>query len=275
MKIVFFGTPEYVVPIVKILPNLVTVVTQPPKEVGRKKFITRSAVDNWAYKHKIPVVYDLKDVPQFDLGVLAAYGKIIPEFLIHNSKFGILNVHPSLLPKYRGASPVQAAILNGDEETGVTIIKIDKLVDHGPIISQFKEEVLPDETTVTLRARLFERSAEVLAALIEPYIKGKIKPREQNHKEATFTKIVKKEDGFVDFKKDSPIKIERMLRAYTPWPGVWSKVRIENRQLRIKILKAHLDINHQSLIIDAVQLEGKNPVSWEEFRRGYPNATLE
>ncbi len=271
MKIVFFGTPEYVLPIVKILPNLVAVVTQPPKEIGRKKFIIRSAVDNWAYKHQVPVVYDLNKVPPADLGILAAYGKIIPELVIRNLKFGILNIHPSLLPKYRGASPIQAAILNGEGETGVTIIKIDKLVDHGPIISQFREEVLPTDTTLSLRARLFKRSAQVLSALIEPYLKGKIKPREQNHKEATYTKIVKKEDGFVDLKKDNPVKVERMLRAYEGWPGIWT---LANGK-RLKILKAHLDIGHQSLIIDEVQLEGKNPVSWEEFKRGYPNVALE
>ncbi|MBI3443644.1 methionyl-tRNA formyltransferase [Candidatus Woesebacteria bacterium] len=271
MRIVFFGTPDYVLPIVKVLPNLAAVVTQSPKGVGRKKFITRSAVDNWAYKHQVPVVYDLNKVPKFDLGILAAYGKIIPELVIRNLKYGILNIHPSLLPKYRGASPIQAAILNGDEETGVTIIKIDKLVDHGPIISQFREEILPTDTSASLRARLFERSAQVLAALIEPYLQGKIKPREQNHKEATYTKIVKKEDGFVDFKKDNPVDIERKLRAYELWPGIWTLVDGK----RLKILKAHLDISHQSLVIDTVQLEGKNPVSWEEFRRGYPNARLE
>ncbi len=266
MRIIFFGTPEYVLPIVKILPNLVAVVTQPPKEVGKKKFITRSAVDNWAYKHQVPVVYDLDKVPQFDLGILAAYGRIIPENLIQNTKYGILNIHPSLLPKYRGASPIQAAILNGDEEIGVTIIKIDKLVDHGPIISQFREEVLPTDTTLSLRARLFERSAQVLSALIEPYLKGKIKPREQNDKDATYTKIVKKDDGFVDFKKDNPVDIERKLRAYEGWPGIWTLVGGK----RLKILNAHLE--EKKLILDQVQLEGKNPVSWEEFKRGYPGA---
>ena len=279
MKIIFFGTPEYVLPVLTALDKVyevVCVVTQKPKEVGRKKFITRSAVDNWAYKHKIPVLYDFEKIPPADLGVVAAYGKIIPESIIHNLKFGILNVHPSLLPKYRGASPVQAAILSKDSETGVSIIKMDEEIDHGPIVSQFREDILSDDTTGTLGARLFQRSADVLVALIKPYLEGKIKPRLQNHKEATFTHLIKKQDGFIDLKKTSPQEAERFIRAMQPWPGAWTQIKLERdkvtKLLRLKILKAHLQENE--LILDEVQLEGKNPVSWKQFKEAYPNAEL-
>lgn len=293
MKIIFFGTPDYVLPILTALNKVyevVCVVTQSPKEVGRKKFITRSPIDNWAYKHKVEVIYDLNKIPKADLGILAAYGKIIPEFVIGQMKFGILNVHPSLLPKWRGASPVQAAISSGETETGVSIIKTDEEVDHGPLVSQFKEDILPEDTTGTLRARLFQRSADVLVALIKPYIEGKIKPRLQNHKEATFTHLIKKQDGFIPpeyFKatlQGASFKgkfMERFIRAMQPWPGAWTYIALGNRQKaignrkRLKILKAHIEKlmpNAYQLVSDLVQLEGKNPVSWKEFTLGYPNA---
>lgn len=311
MKIVFFGTPDYVLPILKELNSryeIAAVVTQEPKPTGRKKIIIRSPVDNWAYKQslrskdlkqrKIPVIYDLKKVPKFDLGVLAAYGKIIPKSAIFNSKFGILNIHPSLLPKYRGASPVQATILAGDTETGVTIIKIDELLDHGPIVSQFRQEVAPNDTLGTLRAKLFERASEVLLALIEPYLQGKVSLREQNHQEATHTFMVKKEHGFIPpkyleaalagksleeawfipFIKDysllpSAYSLERFIRAMDPWPGAWTLLRLsasEGQAKRLKILKAHLE--GEKLVLDEVQLEGKNPVPYKQFSQAYPEA---
>jgi methionyl-tRNA formyltransferase len=267
MKVIFFGTPDYTLPILKALAKkyqIVAVVTQNPKPTGRKQQLTYSPIDSWAHQRKIPVIYDLEKVPQADLGILAAYGKIIPESVIKNLKFGILNIHPSLLPKFRGASPVQAAITSGETITGVTVIKLDSEMDHGPIISQFKENINPDDTTDSLRARLFERSAQFLIDLIPKSLNSKIKPKEQDHDKATFTKILTKQDGFVDLKKDSPEKIERMLRAYTPWPGVWTLVN----QKRLKILKAHLE--NEQLILEEVQLEGKNPVSWQQFKEAYP-----
>lgn len=272
LKIIFFGTPEYVVPILSKLSKvheIVAVVTQPPMPVGREQFKKYSPVDDWAHKRDIPIFFEFdKPFPEADLGVCAAYGKIIPKKVLDLFKFGILNIHPSLLPKYRGASPINEAIKNGDTETGVTIIKMDEKMDHGPIITQFREDINPEDTTDTLRRRLFERSAQVLIDLIPNYLKGKIKIKKQNEKEATFTKVLIREDGFIDFKKDDPVKIERMLRAYTPWPGIWTLTN----QKRLKILEAHLDINHQSLTIDKVQLEGKDPVSWKQFKEGYPKA---
>ena len=141
---------------------------------------------------------------------------------------------------------------------------MDEKVDHGPIISQFKEDIAPGDTTETLRKRLFERSADVLNELIEPYLRGKITPRAQNDDEASYTKIVKREDGFVDLKKDAPLEIERKFRAYTPWPGIWTQVDGK----RLKILKVRLE--EEKLILDEVQLEGKNPVTRKQFEDAYP-----
>lgn len=315
MKVVFFGTPEYVLPILENLhkrSEVVAVVTQTPKPADRDKKLTYTAVDSWAFKHKIPVIYDLNKVSRADLGILAAYGKIIPEFLTANFKFGILNIHPSLLPKLRGASPVQAAIIEGLEQTGVTVIKLDNEVDHGPIVSSFKEKIATEDTTGILRQRLFARSSQFLIDLIPPYINGKITPQDQNHKEATFTTQVKKEDGFIppeyfattlrgasfkgikckweipfmnNYELDiTPASMNRFIRAMSLWPGAWTLLRPAERGFegqalkRLKILKSHLElktpINHKSYILipDEVQLEGKNPVSWEEFKRGYPSA---
>src|SRR3990167_7383010 len=153
MKIIFFGTPDYVLPILTNLHKkfvtgpgispIVAVVTQSPKPTDRKRIILYTPVDKWAHEREIPTFYKagelLKEDIVADLGICAAYGEIIPKTVINSFKFGILNVHPSLLPKFRGASPISAAIMAGDTQTGVSIIKMDEKVDHGPIITQFKE----------------------------------------------------------------------------------------------------------------------------------------
>jgi len=312
MKIVFFGTPDYVVPIVNLLhkrfsdktgeSSILAVVTQKPKPSGRKQEIAYSAVDTWAYKKNIPVTYELTAIPPADLGVLAAYGEIIPDSVIKNFKFGILNIHPSLLPKYRGASPVQAAISSMDKETGVTIIKIDSQMDHGPIVSQFKENITETDTLGSLRENLFARASEVLATLIPPYLQGKIKIREQEHKQATYTSLVKKEHGFIppafvhkiitskpvsakwpipfikDFsEKPSAQMLDTFIRALNPWPVAWSEVRLYPKGpiKRLKIFSAHIDKKSKNLLIlDEVQLEGKNTTTYEEYTRGYPKASF-
>lgn len=319
MKIVFFGTPEFVIPILDRLYKvfkpksgespIVAVVTQPPKPSGRKRLLKYSAVDTWAHKKKIPIYFDarklIEDKVEADIGIIASYGEIIPKEVIDYFPNGILNIHFSLLPKFRGASPVQAAIVAGEKEIGVTIFKIDEKLDHGPIVSQFKEEILPTDTTSSLRARLFSRTSEVLTFLLPAYLQGKIKLREQDHKKATYTKILKKDDAFIpqeflqaclqgktkettwkiDFIKDFEIKptpevIERFIRAMQPWPIAWSKIRTKNQERRIKILKAHLEplsaTSNQppatKLVLDEVQLEGKTKVSWQQFKQGYPEA---
>ena len=283
MKIVFFGTPDYVLPVLTSLHKkfvtgpgispMVAVVTQSPKPTGRKQILTYSPVDRWAHEHKIDIFYQsselIKNSVKADIGVLTAYGEIIPKTVIDTFPHGILVVHPSLLPKYRGASPIQGAIANGDKQVGVTIIKMDEKMDHGPIVSQFKEETRPDDTTDTLRARLFERSKDVIVEMIEPYLQGKIKPKEQNHDEATYTKIITKQNGFIDLEKTNPEEAERFIRAMQPWPQAWTLIG----KKRLKVLKAHLE--NGKLVLDEVQLEGKNPVSWKEFKMGYPKVAFE
>lgn len=290
MRLIFFGTPDYVIPILDKLNKyheIVAVVTQPPKPVGREKILTYSAVDSWAYKKKIPKFFDFNDLPKADLGVCASYGAIIPKFVIDHfsakggsasgRKFGILNIHPSLLPKYRGASPIQTTIANQEKITGVTIIKMDGKMDHGPIVSSFKSEILPNDTFETLRVRLFEQSSEFLINLISNYSKNKIKLKPQNEYEATYTKIISKQDGFVDLEKDKPEVIEAKLRAYSPWPGIWTYVQLTVNSLqstakkRLKIIELTVDRSQSAISIEpkTVQLEGKKPVSWNQFKSSY------
>jgi methionyl-tRNA formyltransferase len=283
MKIVFFGTPDYVLPILTFLHKkfvtgpgkspIVAVVTQSPKPVGRKQIITYSPIDHWAHEHGIPMHYSASELAvdgvEADIGILASYGEIIRKDVINLFPHGIMVIHPSLLPKYRGASPIPAAIAAGETITGVTIFKMDEKVDHGPIISQFKEEVLPTDTTETLRVRLFERSAEVLVELLEPYMQGKITPKVQDDSEATG------ENGRIDLNKVSPEEVERFIRAMLPWPVAWTTVRLaptDTTTRKIKIHKAHIDDG--KLVLDEVQLEAKEKVSWKQFKEGYREATF-
>lgn len=310
MKIIFFGTPEYVLPILNSLYKslkgksgespIVAVVTQKPRPKGRQQKLFYTPVDNWAHLKNIPKYYTsrelLKDNISADVGVLASFGEIISKEVLGIFPHGILNIHPSLLPKFRGAAPVQATIATGEKQSGATIIKLDEKLDHGPIISQFKEKVRDNDTTESLRNRLFEKSAEVITTLLPAYIKGKINPREQAQKEAIFTTLLKKAHGFIPskylqaafegrtlqdewkipFVKDftthpSPSTLHQFIRAMQPWPQAWTDVKVTSNKKqvtkRIKILKAHLEDN--KLKLDEVQLEGKNRVSWKQFRQGY------
>lgn len=317
MKIVFFGTPEYVVPILNALHKnfrsrsegspVKLVVTQPPRPTGRKQRIEYSEVDHWAHKKKVPKAYNPLEVVEknidAEIGILASYGAIIPKKVIDHFPLGILNIHPSLLPKLRGASPVQATIATGNE-AGATIIKLDEKLDHGPIVAQFKADLKDSDTTETFRERIFAQSAEVLVSLLPAYIKGKVNIKAQDHKKATFTTMLKKEHGHIPWKylqaamqgkslKDkweipfiknytthyTPSTIHRFIRALTPWPGAWSTIMIGKEDKRLKILKSHLEtfMDHASqiaddrLVIDTVQIEGKNPVSWDQFTNAYPD----
>ena len=280
MKIVFFGTPDYVLPVLLSVHKkfvtgpgkspIVAVVTQPPRPVGRRQILSYSPIDKWAHDHKVPIFYSPDDLVKanldIELGVLASYGEILKKEVINLFPQGILVIHPSLLPKYRGASPIPEAIKNGETKTGVTILKMDEKMDHGPVVVQFKDDILPDDTTESLRARLFAKSAQVLVETLEPYMQGKIKLKKQNDIDATFTKLTKKQDGFITLSEMAPEAAERFIRAMYPWPGAWTLLP---NQKRLKILKAHLEEGGK-LALDEVQLEGKDPVKWKQFEIAYP-----
>ncbi len=302
MKIIFIGTPEFGVIILEELIKAnfkpVLVVTAPDKPVGRKKITTPPPVKTSAQKYKIPIVQPEKicdsqsEISNLkpDLIVVAAYGQILPKEILEIPEYGCLNVHPSLLPRWRGSSPIQYTILNGDKETGVTIILMTEKVDQGDIIAISKFQITnPRITYLKLHNILAGKGANLLLEVIPKWIKGKIKPFPQDETKATYTKILKKEDGKIDWKKPAEY-IERQIRAFQPWPGAFTFLKLKN----LKILdadvlkqtkngpfgppgKTYLAPNDKIaaqtgkdfLIIEKLQLEGKKPMSSEEFLRGH------
>ena len=205
------------------------------------------------------------------IGILASYCEILKKEILEKPKHGILNIHPSLLPQYRGPSPVQTAILNNDQENGVTIFKMDEKIDHGPILAQFKEEIRPEETAESLYQRLFLAGAKVLTTILPAYLEGKIELRKQDDSQSTFTKKFNREDGKINW-QEKPAKIERKIRAFYPWPGTWTEITIKGKRKRLKIIKAHLEKN--KLILDQVQLEGKKSVTYKQFKEGYSKVEI-
>ncbi|MFQ6083970.1 MAG: methionyl-tRNA formyltransferase [Candidatus Aminicenantia bacterium] len=239
MKIIFFGTPQSAVPsFFKILENghrIELVITQPDKPTGRGKTFTPPPLKEAAQKFGIPVYQPLKireDSFAFekikeinpDLIVVVAYGQIIPASIIYHPKYGSVNVHFSLLPKYRGAAPVQWTILNGEKTTGVSIFRLNEKMDEGDILSQKEVEILPNEKGSHLEARLAEIGAELLVDTISKLKEGKIKPKKQNHSLASYAPKLKKEDGLINWSQTSQ-EIDRLVRAMDPWPSAYSFIQ--------------------------------------------------
>jgi len=230
-KLIFMGTPEFAVPILKkLIDNTykpVAVFCAPDKPIGRKQILTPPLTKALAQEHNIPIYqpansHELAQTIKSlscDIIITAAYGLIFPKEVLDAPQYGCLNIHPSLLPKYRGASPLQATILNGDIETGVTIYKMDAKVDHGPIIIQKKLESSLDQlTTPELSEKLANFSSELLLETLPEWLAGKITPIPQDDSLASHTKIIKKEDGQINWQKSAK-KIEQQIRAFTPWPS--------------------------------------------------------
>ena len=223
-KVIFFGSsPFSCIVLEKIAPYCVAVVTNPDRPAGRGLKLTPNPVKIFAQKYGIPTEYQTPDTET--IGIVAAYGKIIPQEIIDKFEGKLYNIHPSLLPKYRGPSPLQQQILDGVTDTGVTIIKMDALMDHGPIVAVAHDTIRPDDTAVTLGERLFSLGADLI-------LNNELRSMnygEQDHTQATYTKKLTRQDGFVT--EDDP-KIDIKKRAFYPWPGVWT---INSKGERIKI----------------------------------------
>lgn len=237
MRLIFMGTPQFALPTLEELIKSkefkpLSVVTMPDKPVGRKHKLTSSPVKLLAQKHHIPALQPqkIKDNKEFtrqikkldpELIVVIAYGKIIPKEILEIPKLGIINVHASLLPKYRGPSPIQAAILEGDSKTGVVIMKIDEQMDTGDILSWKEINITARETAQTLHNKLAAAGAKLLMETLPKYINEEIKPQPQDNSLATYCKIITREDGKVFWNKPSQY-INRQVRAFTPWPGAFT-----------------------------------------------------
>jgi len=220
--------------------QVVAVVTQPDKPKGRDLRLAPSPVKILAGKLHLPVLQPIKARDEKfiselrelkpDLIAVVAYGQILPQTVLDLPPHGCLNVHTSLLPKYRGASPIQSAILNGETETGVTIMKMDAGLDTGEIISQTRTPILPEDNSQTLHDRLAQLGAELLVETIPDYVAGKIPPKPQPADGASYAAKIKKEDGKIDWNEPAE-KILNRLRAFTPWPGVFTFLPSEPEQI--------------------------------------------
>ncbi|HUW72121.1 MAG TPA: methionyl-tRNA formyltransferase [Candidatus Humimicrobiaceae bacterium] len=311
MKIVFIGTPEFSVTILKGLISggfkPVLVITETDTPVGRKQIITPPPVKALAQEHNIPVEQPIKigdcklkiENLKPDLIVIAAYGQIIPKTILDIPRHGCLNVHPSLLPRWRGPSPIQYAILNGDKKTGVTIILIDEKTDHGPILSQREIIIDEDEAGKTLYEKLADLGARLLLETIFQVERGLLKAQPQDEEKAIYSKILSREDGKINWRKTAE-DIKRQIRAFELWPESFTFWQSTRKMLKIKILKARILESKEGitypigktlvvpqnqicvqcgkgllrgerdfLVIEKLQLEGKKEMASEEFLRGH------
>lgn len=283
IRYIFFGTPEFAAIILKRLIDVgmapVAVVTNPDRPVGRKKVVSPAAVKQYLLKenvHEVVIAQPerfggvcINDIIKIgaEVGILAAYGKIIPHEVIAIFPKGIVVIHPSLLPFYRGPTPIQSALLNGDKETGTTLFLMDEEVDHGPILAQSVLSVTNSDIYETLSKKLAEASADLLIEKLPHYLRGDTAPQAQDDARATYTKKFTSADGFVDFDNDAPEKIWRMVRALNPKPGVWTtatrillaslRASRSNLNARVKLLAA--DYTDGKLILKKIQFAGKKP----------------
>lgn len=291
LTIAYFGSPDFSARFLekllideetKKLVEVKLVVTQPDKPVGRKQILTPTPVKQTALKidNSLEITspgklteqsgenYKLK-ISQLDLALVYAYNQIIPKEYLVLPKYGFWCIHPSLLPKYRGPSPIATALINGDEETGVTIFKMDEKIDHGPIIVQEKISIALTDLRPDLEKKLTDLAFEMFKKLIATDL-NKLRLTAQADQIATYTKKLKKEDGFIPFEnlklkiENSPEKLFNLFRGLYPWPGIWTL--LPNGK-RLKINK--ISLNKEKIIIERVQLEGKKEVDFATFNRAY------
>jgi len=290
-KLIIFASSSYPLPVLDKIQNdsrflIGLVITRPDRPIGRKKIISPNPVKLWAEKNKIPVICPenfigkntkevitrIKEVNP-TLGLVAHYGLKIPQAVFSLPHHQTLNIHFSLLPKYRGGAPLEHTIINGDKKTGITVLKLDKDFDTGNIVYQKEIELAGNETVAGLYYKLFDMTANIIPDVLIDYINGQLIPKEQKGA-VIFANKKELGDGKIDWKK-KPEFLERFIRALNPNPGTWTEILL-NRETgdkkRLKILKAHLD--NGILIFDEVQLEGKTPVSYTHFQKSYPNTTV-
>jgi methionyl-tRNA formyltransferase len=249
LRVVFFGTPLFASRFLEGLLNdsyfdVVGVVTQPDEHVGRKKVLTAPPTKTLALEECVTVFQPtkLKDEEfveairalKADIFVIVAYGRILPEVILNIPKLGSINVHPSLLPKWRGPSPLHAAIAAGDEKSGVSIMKIDEAMDHGPLLAQAVIDLAADETVDTLTEKVVHTGVPLLIDSLKAYHAGSLTPVDQEHAAATYCTLLTREDGVITA-QDSAEAIERKVRAYTPWPSVSTTWHKNGEAVGIKI----------------------------------------
>ena len=300
LKIAFFGTPEFAVPALQKLidrgEDIMAVVTQPDRAVGRGQQVKLTPVKQLALTYALAVLQPERvRQPEFleafrqlkcDLAVVVAFGQIFPQALLDIPPYGFINVHSSLLPAYRGAAPINWAIINGETETGATIMQLDAGMDTGAILLQERLPIQPDDTAQTLHDRLARLGAQLLGKALDELRQGLWQPRAQDGSQATYAALMKKDDGLIDWTRDSRSLVNQ-VRGMTPWPGCFSF--IDGKILKIHraaaLEKKH---GHQpgmvmaadaegievaagsgSVLLREVQLEGKKRMEARDFLKGF------
>ncbi len=282
IQFAFFGSSRFsVIALDKLarrgfLPALV--VTTPDKPAGRKLKLTPTPVKEWAIAKGIPVldpssldavfVSALKE-KKLDLFVVASYGKIIPQAIIDLPPQKTLNIHPSLLPRYRGASPLQSAMLDDAKDTGVTVMRIDAKMDHGPIVAQKDVHVDEWPRYEDFETLMATEGAGLLADTMPAWAAGDAPEREQDHEAATYTKKIAKSDGLIDFADDAYLNF-RKIQAYHEWPGAYFFISRDGQDMRVKITQA--SFAGGALHIEKVIPEGGKEISYKDFTSGYGTA---
>jgi methionyl-tRNA formyltransferase len=301
MRIVFMGTPEFAVPALERLIfdgyEVVAVYTQPDKAAGRGQHFVASPIKQVAISLNRPVVQpaSFKEAGavaqlaglQPEVIVVAAYGQLLPQSVLDIPAHGCINIHPSLLPRYRGASPVAAAILGGDEFTGVSIMLMDRGLDTGPVLAQAQIPILPQDTTGSLTAKLSHIGAQLVLDVLPRWLKGELEPQPQDESRATSSGMLSKEDGEIDWHRPA-VDIWRRVRAFQPWPGgytLWQGRQLKvleavplrqeqalevGRVIAVNKEEVAFGVNTGDGILGVlrVQLEGKRAMSAAEFLRG-------
>ncbi len=283
LRFAYFGTPEFAAIILDeleaqgMLPSLI--VTAPDKPKGRKLILTPSEVKVWATLRNIPVLtpekirgnqefFEVLKSYACELFIVAAYGKIIPKEILNIPKNGVLNVHPSLLPKFRGSSPIESFILSDEPHTGVTIMELDEEMDHGPVIAQrerVREERYPERPKGSLLTDdLAHFGGKLLAEIIPERMNG-LGSIAQDHSRATFTKKITKEDGLLDLAGDALMNYKK-IKAFDEWPGAYFFTERNGKTMRVRVNDANY--KDGKLVITRVTPEGKKEMHYDDFLRG-------
>ena len=306
LNIVFMGTSSFAVPVLEALflskyIHLKAVITQPDRPAGRDHHLRQSPIKECLQGHSFRYLFQpenknelercVKEIDS-DMILVVSYGMILPTGVLSLPRYGCVNIHASLLPRYRGASPIQEAILFSEKNTGISWIVMDEKMDHGPVIAQESVNIRDDDTTATLSDRLAYTAAKMTPDILTRFAQGELVSHEQDHNNATYTQKITKESGHVDWHKTAD-DIERMIRAFSPWPGVFcfyhkKRVLIHKANV-IPLPEEHKNTPHGTVFLsgrhfpagvwggyvaielESIQREGKAILSGDVFLRGYSN----
>lgn len=274
-KIAFFGSSKVSIYVLEELVKAglkpAVIVTTPDKRQGRGMVMTPNIVKTWAREHDIPTIEQEAITPDYDVFIVASYGKILPVDIVNMPRRKTLNVHPSLLPRYRGAAPLPTMMLDDTKNTGVTIMRMDEEMDHGPIVAKKEITVAEWPTYEVFEETMAHEGGKLLAEILPAWIKGDIKEQEQDHSKATFTKKIKKEDALLNMRADQSAADQyinfRKIQAYHEWPQAYFFVEKSDKQIRIKITQA--SYTDGKLTIEKVIPEGGKEMLFIDFLKGY------